>query len=62
MHHLLYGVSPGEVVRQDAVDAYEATDEDLAELKCWKKFRVALNRVPLRVGYAKAICSRLISC
>ncbi|WP_338126044.1 tail fiber assembly protein [Pseudomonas gessardii] len=44
------------------MDAYEATDEDLAELKCWKKFRVALNRVPLRVGYAKAICSRLISC
>ncbi|MEG0279651.1 MAG: tail fiber assembly protein, partial [Morganella sp. (in: enterobacteria)] len=30
---------------QDADDIGEATDEELAQLKAWKKYRVALNRV-----------------
>ena len=32
---------------QDAVDVDDATDEELASLKAWKKFRVALNRLDL---------------
>lgn len=42
-------------VRQDEVDVDEATDEDLAELKAWKKYRVALNRMPDQAGYPQAI-------
>ncbi|MEG0433401.1 MAG: tail fiber assembly protein [Morganella sp. (in: enterobacteria)] len=30
---------------QDADDIGEATDEESAQLKAWKKYRVALNRV-----------------
>lgn len=32
---------------QDAVDVDDATAEELAKLKAWKKFRVALNRLDL---------------
>ena len=32
---------------QDAVDIDEATDEELANLKAWKKYRVALSRLDL---------------
>ena len=32
---------------QDAVDVDDATDEELASLKAWKKYRVALNRLDL---------------
>ncbi|MGN8259525.1 tail fiber assembly protein [Pseudomonas sp. SMSB3] len=36
---------------QDAVDLEEATDAELALLKEWKRFRVALNRLPDQEGY-----------
>lgn len=32
---------------QDAVDVADATDAELASLKAWKQFRVALNRLDL---------------
>jgi len=32
---------------QDAVDVDDATDDELAALKAWKKYRVALNRLDL---------------
>lgn len=32
---------------QDAVDVDDATDEEIALLKIWKKYRVALNRLDL---------------
>ena len=40
---------------QDAVDIEEATEEDAARLKAWKKYRVALNRVPEQAGYPEKI-------
>ncbi|WP_256583810.1 MULTISPECIES: tail fiber assembly protein, partial [unclassified Pseudomonas] len=46
-----YAVAP----LQDAVDVDEATPEDVASLKAWKKFRVALNRVPEQAGYPQVI-------
>lgn len=36
---------------QDAVDIDEATPEEVAALKAWKKFRVALIRLPEQQGY-----------
>jgi hypothetical protein len=36
---------------QDAMDIDEATDADVALLKAWKKYRVALNRLPEQLGY-----------
>ncbi|OBU12154.1 tail fiber assembly protein [Morganella psychrotolerans] len=35
---------------QDADDIGEATDEELAQLKAWKKYRVMLNRVDTSLG------------
>jgi len=32
---------------QDAVDLGIATDNELAKLKCWKEYRVALNRLDI---------------
>ena len=32
---------------QDAVDVDDATDNELARLKAWKQYRVALNRLDL---------------
>lgn len=46
-----YAVAP----LQDAVDVDEATEDDVALLKAWKKYRVALNRVPEQEGYPLAI-------
>lgn len=40
---------------QDAVDVDEATDAHLALLKSWKKFRIALNRLPELPGYPQGI-------
>ncbi|MFJ2710845.1 tail fiber assembly protein [Pseudomonas sp. NPDC087346] len=36
---------------QDAVDIDEATEEEVALLKAWKKYRVALNRQPEEPSY-----------
>lgn len=36
---------------QDAVDLDEATDTEAALLKEWKRYRVALNRLPEQEGY-----------
>lgn len=46
-----YAIAP----LQDAVDVDEATEDDVALLKAWKKYRVALNRVPEQEGYPLAI-------
>jgi Caudovirales tail fibre assembly protein. len=40
---------------QDAVDLDEATDADLALLKLWKKYRVALSKVEAQPGYPVSI-------
>jgi len=36
---------------QDAVDLGEATPEEEAQLLAWKRYRIALNRVPQQAGY-----------
>jgi len=46
-----YAVAP----LQDAVDVDEATETDVAALKAWKKYRVALKRVPDQAGYPGSI-------
>jgi hypothetical protein len=40
---------------QDAVDLEEATEVEVAELKAWKKYRIALNRLPDQPGYPDTI-------
>lgn len=40
---------------QDAVDVDEATESDMAALKAWKKYRLALSRVPDQAGYPLSI-------
>lgn len=40
---------------QDAVDIDDATDEEKALLTLWKKYRVALNRLPDQEGYPATI-------
>ncbi|HDS1746480.1 tail fiber assembly protein [Pseudomonas sp. M2] len=40
---------------QDAVDIDEATTDEEARLKLWKKYRVALSRVPEQGGYPEII-------
>ncbi|MDR7285689.1 hypothetical protein J2X84_004539 [Pseudomonas corrugata] len=40
---------------QDAVDIDEATAAEILLLKAWKKYRVALNRVPEQAGYPTVI-------
>ncbi len=40
---------------QDAVDLGEATDAEAALLKEWKRYRVALNRLPEQPGYPDQI-------
>ncbi|MEE1868480.1 tail fiber assembly protein, partial [Pseudomonas auratipiscis] len=40
---------------QDAVDLDEATEAEAAELKAWKKYRIALIRVPDQPGYPDTI-------
>lgn len=46
-----YAIAP----LQDAVDVDEATEQDLVVLKAWKKYRVALSRVPEQEGYPAII-------
>lgn len=36
---------------QDAADLDEATDEELATLKRWKQYRVALSRIEAQAGF-----------
>lgn len=36
---------------QDAVDLEEATAEEADRLKAWKRYRIALNRLPEQSGY-----------
>lgn len=40
---------------QDAVDLDEATEAEAAELNAWKKYRIALIRVPGQPGYPDTI-------
>ncbi|NBB61310.1 phage tail protein [Pseudomonas sp. ODNR1LW] len=40
---------------QDAVDIDEATAAEIALLKAWKKYRIALNRLPEQAGYPTVI-------
>ncbi|WP_342649073.1 tail fiber assembly protein [Pseudomonas sp. REB1044] len=40
---------------QDAVDLDDATEAEEALLKQWKRYRVALNRLPEQPGYPSAI-------
>lgn len=40
---------------QDAVDLDEATEAEAARLKDWKRYRVALNRLPDQPGYPASI-------
>jgi len=40
---------------QDAVDLEEATEAEVAKLKAWKKYRIALIRVPEQPGYPDTI-------
>ncbi|QOI04621.1 tail fiber assembly protein [Pseudomonas savastanoi] len=40
---------------QDAVDIDEATAEEAATLTKWKKYRIALNRIPAQPGYFDVI-------
>ncbi len=40
---------------QDAVDLDEATEAETALLKDWKRYRVALNRLPDQLGYPAEI-------
>ncbi|MNJ77635.1 Caudovirales tail fiber assembly protein [compost metagenome] len=40
---------------QDAVDLEEATEAEAAKLKAWKKYRIALIRVPDQPGYPNTI-------
>ena len=40
---------------QDAVDLDMATDEEVAELKEWKKYRVQLNRIEQQAGFPDSV-------
>lgn len=40
---------------QDAVDLEEATAEEVALLKKWKQYRVALSRIELQAGFPAAV-------
>lgn len=40
---------------QDAVDLDDATEAEAAALKAWKKYRVALSRLPEQTGYPNDI-------
>ena len=53
--HLRAGADYAIAPLQDAVDIDEATEAELVTLKAWKKYRVALNRVPEQDGYPLAI-------
>ncbi|HCF1421459.1 TPA: tail fiber assembly protein, partial [Pseudomonas aeruginosa] len=40
---------------QDAIDLDEATQAEVAELKAWKQYRIALNRVDQQAGYPSLV-------
>ncbi|MEG6992778.1 tail fiber assembly protein, partial [Pseudomonas aeruginosa] len=40
---------------QDAIDLDEATQAEMEELKGWKQYRVALNRVDQQAGYPSQV-------
>lgn len=40
---------------QDAIDVDDATEAEIALLKAWKKYRVALSRLPAMPGYPSVI-------
>ncbi|VVO63593.1 hypothetical protein PS870_00922 [Pseudomonas fluorescens] len=40
---------------QDAIDLGEATEDEIARLKQWKQYRIALSRVVGQPGYPQAI-------
>ena len=40
---------------QDAVDIDDASEAEIVLLKAWKKYRVALNRLPEQPGYPATI-------
>ena len=40
---------------QDAVDIDDASEAEVLQLKAWKKYRVALNRLPEQPGYPTTI-------
>lgn len=40
---------------QDAIDLGESTDTDIAALKLWRAYRVAVNRVSQQSGYPNKI-------
>ncbi|EIU5455941.1 TPA: tail assembly chaperone [Pseudomonas aeruginosa] len=40
---------------QDAIDLDEATQAEVVELKAWKQYRVALNRVDQQAGYPSLV-------
>jgi hypothetical protein len=40
---------------QDAVDLDEATSTEIASLKLWKQYRVAVNRVPDQAGFPTSV-------
>lgn len=40
---------------QDAVDLDESTPDEVARLKLWKQYRIALNRVEQQAGYPAEI-------
>ncbi|MCV4343220.1 tail fiber assembly protein [Pseudomonas capsici] len=46
-----YAIAP----LQDAVDIDDATDAEIALLKAWKKYRVALIRLPEQPSYPAKI-------
>ncbi|MFD2641876.1 tail fiber assembly protein [Pseudomonas japonica] len=50
------GIADAAIVPlQDAIDLDEATEAELALLKEWKRYRVALNRLPEQPGYPATI-------
>lgn len=40
---------------QDAIDLGESTDADIANLKLWREYRVAVSRVPQQSGYPNKV-------
>ncbi|UUT25585.1 tail fiber assembly protein [Pseudomonas sp. T8] len=46
-----YAIAP----LQDAVDIGDASETEITELNAWKKYRVALSRVPDQVDYPRSI-------
>lgn len=40
---------------QDAVDIDDASDDDIASLLLWKKYRVAVNRIDRQTGFPSEI-------